>query len=236
MRRAVATSDAAAGLTHPQVHPCPPDRQAILAPVDDVRQLRQLDAVRVRASRAHPSQRLQQMHRARPSRAADPARLLALVAPDQGLTSSCTPEPSARATHSGTGEGYALTAAAHQMIAVSPVAAVAADAAAERDADAEVGVLPAGHLGPSLSAGDISCEYLPSADLAAAMSLSRGLRRGYNHPSEGEHERDPFAHGASVARCGSENRKSSMPRLPVTLLATTRGVRGVNRQQQCLRG
>jgi hypothetical protein len=65
------------------------------------------------------------------------------------------------------------------MIAVSPVAAVAADAAAERNAEAEIGVLPSGNLDPSLRAGDMSCEYLPPADLAAASSPSRGLGDGY---------------------------------------------------------
>ena len=53
VRRAVAASDPAAGLTHAQMHPCPPDREAILAPGDLVGQLGQLDAVRVRADRAH---------------------------------------------------------------------------------------------------------------------------------------------------------------------------------------
>ena len=53
VRRAVAASDAPAGLTHPQMHPCPPDRQAVLAPGDLVGQLGQLDAGGVGADRAH---------------------------------------------------------------------------------------------------------------------------------------------------------------------------------------
>src|SRR5262245_14759828 len=53
VRRAVAATDATAGLAHAQVHPGAPDREAFLAAGDHVGELGHLDAVEVRADRVH---------------------------------------------------------------------------------------------------------------------------------------------------------------------------------------
>src|SRR6476469_3506852 len=53
VRRAVATADVAAALTHAQVQPPPADLQAVFAAGNRVRQLEHLDRVEVGAGSAH---------------------------------------------------------------------------------------------------------------------------------------------------------------------------------------